>query len=230
VFGDRWRGRAIHPGASAPGFPPIAVRPAQAQTLGRVRVAGTFLLGLINDILNYARIEAGSITYEVEDAPLAAVVPLAAGLVEPQARAKAIRLGSPLPADCGEACVRADAEKTQQILLNLLTNAVKFTGPDGRVDLGCTLRDGWVDIHVTDTGRGIAPTKLEAIFEPFVQVDRSSLHQSQQGVGLGLAISRELARSMGGDITARSRLGAGSTFTLTLPRGEDCAVRVRDAA
>jgi signal transduction histidine kinase len=114
--------------------------------------------------------------------------------------------------------VHADPEKLRQILLNLLSNAVKFTDPGGRVTLACETDEaaGVVRVRVTDTGRGIAPDQLERIFEPFVQVDRHRTHESQQGVGLGLAISRDLARAMGGDLSAESTPGDGSTFTLTL--------------
>jgi signal transduction histidine kinase len=112
---------------------------------------------------------------------------------------------------------RADAEKVRQVLLNLLANAVKFTDAGGRVSLACEAEAGVVRVRVADTGRGIAPDQLERIFEPFVQVDRHRTHASQQGVGLGLAISRDLARGMGGDLTAESTPGVGSTFTLTLP-------------
>jgi signal transduction histidine kinase len=117
--------------------------------------------------------------------------------------------------------VRADPEKVRQILLNLLSNALKFTDAPGRVTLACDeAAAGVVRVRVTDTGRGIAADQLARIFEPFVQVDRHRTQASQQGVGLGLAISRDLARGMGGDLTAESTPGAGSTFTLTLPAAD----------
>ncbi|HEX7940274.1 MAG TPA: ATP-binding protein, partial [Gemmatimonadaceae bacterium] len=113
--------------------------------------------------------------------------------------------------------VRADREKLQQVLLNLLTNAIKFTDAGGRITLACHTRDGRVHISIADTGRGVPPDRLATIFEPFVQIDRHRTQESQQGLGLGLAISRDLARAMGGDISVESTLGAGSTFTLSLP-------------
>ena len=116
-----------------------------------------------------------------------------------------------------EVSVRADEEKLRQILLNLLTNALKFTPAGGTVSVGCEAGGETVIIRVRDTGRGIAPAHLEQVFEPFVQVDRHVTPGKDQGVGLGLAISRELARGMGGDLTAESELGRGSTFILTLP-------------
>jgi signal transduction histidine kinase len=112
--------------------------------------------------------------------------------------------------------VRADPDKARQILLNLLSNAVKFTPPKGQIEVLCEQMDGRVRIRVHDTGIGIAPDRLESVFEPFVQVHRT-LTEPTGGVGLGLAISRDLARAMGGDLHAESVVGAGSTFTLDLP-------------
>jgi signal transduction histidine kinase len=121
--------------------------------------------------------------------------------------------------------VRADSDKLQQILLNVLSNACKFTSAGGRVTVDCDVKGGgdhgsgaMVAIAVRDTGRGIAQDKLEKIFEPFVQIDRHLTGVSQQGVGLGLAISRDLARSMSGDLVAESAIGVGTTFVLTVPR------------
>ena len=115
--------------------------------------------------------------------------------------------------------VRADREKLEQVLLNLLSNAVKFTGPGGEVEMGFARQDGQVRIHVRDTGCGIPAEKLDAVFEPFVQVD-PDLTRTRQGTGLGLAISRDLARAMGGDLTVESTLDEGSTFTVHLPAAE----------
>jgi signal transduction histidine kinase len=114
--------------------------------------------------------------------------------------------------------VRADPDKVQQIVLNLLSNAVKFTEPGGSISLGASDAGGSaVKVEVIDTGIGISVEQLARVFEPFVQVD-ATLTRTREGTGLGLAISRDLARGMGGDLAARSTLGAGSTFTLTLPR------------
>jgi signal transduction histidine kinase len=113
--------------------------------------------------------------------------------------------------------VRADAEKLRQVLVNLLSNAVKFTARGGHITIACTVDDArHVRLAVHDTGIGIAADQLARIFEPFVQV-RADLTRTAEGVGLGLAISRDLARGMDGDLTAESTLGVGSTFTLTLP-------------
>jgi signal transduction histidine kinase len=104
------------------------------------------------------------------------------------------------------------------VLINLLSNAIKFTPPGGQVRVACTVDEDWVHATVSDSGVGIPADRLDAIFEPFVQVDRG-LTSRQEGTGLGLAISRDLARHMGGDLTATSTAGVGSSFTLKLPRG-----------
>ncbi len=114
--------------------------------------------------------------------------------------------------------VRADARKVQQVVLNLLSNAVKFSCPDGEIKLSARADGARVVVQVADTRRGIPADQCEAIFSPFVQAD-ASLTRPAQGTGLGLAISRELARGMGGELTVESAVGAGSTFTLVLPRG-----------
>ena len=194
------------------------VAPQQAQDLGRVRRNAQVLLALVNDVLNFTRLEAGQVELALGDVALE----LALGDLESDlgAQLAAKRLDyhrEPGPAPV----VRADGEKLRIVLQNLLTNAVKFTAPGGRVAVECAADGGVAHVRVRDTGRGIPADKLDDIFQPFVQVDRHLTHSSQQGVGLGLAISRELARRMGGDLTAESVVGAGSTFTLTLPRGGD---------
>jgi PAS domain S-box-containing protein len=197
---------------------------AQRQDLERVRLANQHLMALVTDILNFARIDAGQIEFRPADVELATVVGELESLIGPQLTAKGIAFDhDACAADTPAAphVVRADPEKLRQVLLNLLSNAVKFTEPGGRVSLACkTDREANViRVQVRDTGRGIPGDQLERIFEPFVQVDRHRTHESQQGVGLGLAISRDLARGMGGDLTAESTPGVGSTFTLTLPGG-----------
>ncbi len=137
-------------------------------------------------------------------------------LVAPQLSAKGLAFSV---STCDPAPVaRADREKVRQVLLNLLSNAVKFTDSGGRVEVSCAVEGRRVVIRVRDTGIGIPAHELERVFEPFVQVN-ASLTRTQEGAGLGLAISRDLARGMGGDLTAESREGVGSTFTLTLPAG-----------
>jgi len=141
--------------------------------------------------------------------------------VEQQRAAKRLGLQVRMPSQstARDARVLADGDKLQQVLFNLLSNAVKFTPAGGQVTVELlpeTDERGMTGLRVTDTGIGIPPSKLEAIFEPFVQVDRS-LNKPGEGTGLGLAISRVLARGMGGDLTAASKVGVGTTFTLRLP-------------
>jgi PAS domain S-box-containing protein len=190
------------------------VTPQQREDLSRIQRSQQHLLGLINEVLNYARLETGAVRYDVADVGVGGVIAAVESLVLPQLRAKGLTLEI---APCTPTLeVRGDAEKMRQILLNLLSNAVKFTEPGGSVSVTAHARpDGVVDIAVADTGVGIAADQLEAIFEPFVQVGRS-LNNPVEGTGLGLAISRDLARGMGGDLTVESAVGAGSTFTLTL--------------
>jgi PAS domain S-box-containing protein len=190
------------------------ITPLQRDDLRRVQTSQRHLLGLINEVLNYARLETGTVHYDVADVRMRDALAGAEALVAPQAQAKQLALAvAPCPASL---TARADAEKVRQILVNLLSNAVKFTDPGGRVDLTCAAAGDQVRVIVRDTGIGIAADQLDRIFEPFVQV-RADLTRVAEGTGLGLAISRDLARGMGGDLTAESAPGAGSTFTLTLP-------------
>jgi PAS domain S-box-containing protein len=186
----------------------------QQSDLERIQRAQRHLLGLINGVLNYARVDAGVVDYDITDVAVDEVLAACEVLVAPQTRAKGLGLHHE-PCDATLA-VRADRDKVQQIVLNLLSNAVKFTSPGGRVAFGCARRGNGVVIHVSDTGRGIAADNLERVFQPFVQVD-ATLTRTQEGTGLGLAISRDLARGMGGDLMVESTVGVGSTFTLTLP-------------
>ncbi len=186
----------------------------QRSDLARIQASQRHLLGLINQVLNYTRIETGTVQYHVESVPLSEVLAAAEALVIPQVRAR--RLTFVL--DSCDPAVRllADREKVQQILLNLLSNAIKFTEPGGELRVETRFDDVVVSISVHDSGMGIASDKLGSVFEPFVQVNQR-LTRPNEGVGLGLAISRDLARGMGGDLTAESTIDVGSRFTLTLP-------------
>ena len=187
---------------------------AQREDLDRIRRSERHLLGLINDVLNYTRIEAGAVRYDLEDVLIEEVLASCDALIAPQRRLKDLQCNF---TGCQAGLrVRADAEKLQQIILNLLTNAIKFTQPGGSITISCSRQGSHVHIAVADTGRGIPPEQVERVFEPFVQVD-SRLTRVSEGVGLGLAISRDLARGMAGDLRVVSKLGVGSTFTLTLP-------------
>jgi PAS domain S-box-containing protein len=187
----------------------------QHEDLARIRRNQRHLLGLINNVLNFAKIEAGHVEYHIAEARLHEIMDAMYSLVAPQVRARDLTYEC-LPCD-PSIVVHADPEKVQQVLLNLLSNAIKFTDPGGNVRLECACTDTTAGVRVVDTGLGIPAEKLEAIFEPFVQVDQN-LTREGQGTGLGLSISRDLARAMGGDISVESVLGAGAVFTLTLPR------------
>jgi signal transduction histidine kinase/DNA-binding response OmpR family regulator len=190
------------------------VNPEQIKDLGRIKRAASYLLRLINDVLTIARFE-GARPLEVISIPVNVMLSEVEGLCALQAKAKGLTL---TVAQCdGEVLVAADAERFQQILLNLITNATKFTLTGGRIDVICDVHADAVRIRVADTGLGVRPVDIERVFEPFVQIDRHLTSASQQGVGLGLSISRELARAMRGDLTLESEEGVGSTFTLTLP-------------
>jgi signal transduction histidine kinase len=191
------------------------VTEAQREDLDRIRRNQRHLLGLINNVLNFAKIEAGHVEYHLTETPLHDILAGMYSLVAPQVRARGLEYEY---RECrAGVIVRADVEKVQQVLLNLLSNAIKFTEPGGHVRLECTWNETTANVRVVDTGLGIPSTKLDAIFEPFVQVDQAFTREGQ-GTGLGLSISRDLARAMGGDITVESVLGEGAVFTLSLPR------------
>jgi signal transduction histidine kinase len=175
------------------------------------------LLSVINDILNFARLDAGHVEYRVADVPVSVLVGDLESLIRPQLASKQLEFACDAVAD--DVIARADPEKVRQVLLNLLANAVKFTAPGGRVRVTCDHDTSRVHIRVADTGIGIPPDRRGAIFEPFVQLHRT-LAQPAEGTGLGLAISRDLARGMHGDLSVESEPGIGSTFTLTLDRTE----------
>ena len=186
----------------------------QRQFLDRIEASQRHLLGLINEVLNFAKLETGSVHYEIVAVDVGAALKAAVGLVAPQAEDEGLRFDVVQAAE--PLAVRADPEKLRQILVNLLSNAVKFTPAGGRVELSATRDGDNVRLFAADNGIGIPDDKLESIFDPFVQV-RSDLTRPYEGTGLGLAISRDLARGMGGDLTAESQPGLGSTFCLTLP-------------
>ena len=187
----------------------------QAQDIARIRRSNQHLLTLITDVLNFAKVDAGQIEYHLTAVPVDETLRDTESMIAPQILSKGLRYS--YKAVDKSASVLADPEKMQQIVLNLLSNAVKFTEPGGTITLSAEQSGKCVEIQVADTGPGIPPEKLDRIFDAFVQVDRR-LNQPVQGVGLGLAISQDLAQAMGGMITVESVVGEGSTFTLSLPR------------
>jgi len=192
------------------------VTPAQEIDLGRIRSNQRHLLGLITDLLNFVRLGSGRVSYDITDVIVPDAISAAVSLVD------ALIIQRGLTCDVcdtdGGLVARADGEKLQQILINVLSNAVKFTPSGGRIEVGCSATETMVHIRVVDSGIGIPAEKLETIFDPFVQV-KEGFASRDTGIGLGLAISRDLARAMGGDLTVESELDRGSRFTIVLPRG-----------
>jgi PAS domain S-box-containing protein len=187
----------------------------QRDAIARIQRSQRHLLGLINHVLSFARIEAGHLQLDIVELRVHDALAALEILIAPQVQRKALVFEY-------DGCdpritVYADGDKLRQILLNLLSNAVKFTPPGGRISLSCTADAESARIAVADTGRGIPAGEHERIFEPFVQLDASST-RAHEGTGLGLAISRDLARAMNGELTVESTLGEGSVFTLRLSR------------
>jgi PAS domain S-box-containing protein len=197
------------------------VTEAQREALERIKRNQRALLVLINDVLNFAKLEAGKLEVTIGDVPVAEVVGNVAAAAGPQLEAKGLRYVDQ-PVD-RRLRVRGERERVEQILLNLLTNAGKFTPAGGSVELTVSAEEEVVRLSVKDTGPGIPPDRVQAIFDPFVQLGRQAENTGERGVGLGLAISRDLAEVMMGSLSVESEVGAGSTFTLTLHRAEDAA-------
>ncbi|HEU0076901.1 MAG TPA: GAF domain-containing sensor histidine kinase, partial [Longimicrobiaceae bacterium] len=191
----------------------------QAHQLGRIKASAMHLLGLIDEVLTFARLEAGRETVRAEPIDVRGAVRNAGELVAPLAAGKGLALRVEPPP--GRLWLDTDPGKLHQILVNLLSNAVKFTDA-GTVELSAGAQDGKVVFRVRDTGIGIPPEQLERVFEPFTQVESSPTRRFG-GTGLGLSVSRRLARLLGGDLAAQSVPGEGSAFTLVLPLREDQA-------
>ena len=200
---------------------------AQRQQVHRIRASGQHLLGLVTEILDLAKVDSGRMSVQHVAAPADSVLEAAVMLVQTDIDARGLTIQAPAGGDPAPMYI-GDEDRVRQVLVNLLTNAVKFTQAGGRIEVsydrftghgpaGVRERTGdWVRFHVADTGIGIAPAKLQTLFAPFVQ-GATGHSRPSDGTGLGLAISRRLARLMGGDVTAETAVGEGSTFTLWLP-------------
>ena len=188
----------------------------QRADLRRIQHSQRHLLGLINELLNFTKLQAGSVVFDTRDVEVFEAIESAEALVVPQARERHLTLT--IEPQVRGLTVRADEEKLRQLLVNLLSNAVKFTQPGGAITAGALPDGDRVRLFVRDTGIGIAADQLDRIFEPFTQV-RADHTRTAEGTGLGLAISRDLARGMGGELTVESTLGEGSCFTVVLPAG-----------
>ncbi len=191
----------------------------QHDALVRIKHNQRSLLALINDILNFAKLEAGKLEIHIDDVRVVELIEDLDAVVEPQVRGKGLDYTCRVPA--GNVAVRGERERIEQILLNLLTNAIKFTDRGGAIALTVDAGPVEVRFNVSDTGRGVPADRLDSIFDPFVQIERAPEEFRERGVGLGLAISRDLAEAMDGKLSVKSSLGEGSTFTLALPRTMD---------
>jgi signal transduction histidine kinase len=181
--------------------------------LKKVNDAGKHLLSLINDILDLSKVEAGRMELERSDFDLPSAIDNGLLLMRERASRRGIAVERVIDEALG--LVSGDERKVKQVLLNLLSNALKFTSEGGRIDVRAALRNGVAEISVTDTGMGIAPEDQEAVFEEFRQVGTSS--KRVEGTGLGLALSRKFVELHGGQIWVTSEVGVGSTFTFTIP-------------
>jgi signal transduction histidine kinase len=208
------------------------LNPEQRHQVSRIRTSGRHLLGLVNEVLDLSKVEAGRLSLQSTVARAGQTADAALALVQPVAESRGIRFTAKCLGDT-DALYEGDEDRVRQVLVNLLNNAVKFTDPGGTVTVECgvTKRPDaearlagapWVYLRVTDTGCGIPRDHLLTIFDPFVQVESGHTRQND-GSGLGLTISRRLARLMKGDLTVRSEVGTGSTFTLWLPAASQAA-------
>jgi PAS domain S-box-containing protein len=200
----------------------------QRHYVQRARQSGQHLRMLIDDVLDLSRLEADRIVVRRMTARLGTVIDSALRIIDSQARAKRVSCTESLAGYAADVAYLGDEDRVRQILLNLLSNAVKFTEPGGRITVSAGTAQSpppgvqasgespWAYVRIEDTGSGIPPEQLQAIFEPFVQADMSHTRR-HEGTGLGLTISRRLARLMGGDLTAQSTPGLGSTFFVWLP-------------
>ena len=194
------------------------VTESQHADLGRIRTNQLHLAALITEILNFARVGSGSVSYAVSDINSCDALKHAVELIEPLIGQQGLFFDGV----SGDSSVmaRADPEKVTQILVNLLSNAIKFTPEGGHISAEVAPQGDTVALSISDTGLGIPPEKLATIFEPFVQL-KEGLADRKGGIGLGLSISRDLARAMKGDLTVESTEGKGTRFTLCLPRASE---------
>ena len=190
----------------------------QEEYLKDIYASGTHLLSLINDILDLSKIEAGRMELELTDFDLPTALDNALILVRERAGRRSLAFATSIDARLGQ--IRADERKVRQVILNLLSNAIKFTPDGGRIEVGAVPKDGFVEVSVSDTGVGIAPEDLEAVFEEFRQVGTAD--KKAEGTGLGLTLCRKFIELHGGRIWVKSQVGVGSTFSFTIParRGE----------
>jgi signal transduction histidine kinase len=185
----------------------------QEEYVQDILASGRHLLSLINDILDLSKIEAGRMELEVEEFDLPQAIGNALTLVRERAGRRGIELHETIDERLG--AIRGDERKVKQVLLNLLSNALKFTPEGGRIDVRSAVADGTAEISVTDTGVGIAEKDQDAVFEEFRQVGAAD--KRMEGTGLGLPLARKFVELHGGRLWLKSQVGVGSTFTFSLP-------------
>jgi signal transduction histidine kinase len=195
----------------------------QRQQLGRINASARHLLGLIDEILTFARVDVGRERIRWESMSVNHTVADSAALVEPMAAAKSIDFIVDLLEE--DQAIQTDGTKLRQMLVNLLSNGIKFT-ENGEVRVGCAVRDGILEVSIADTGVGIPAENIEEVFELFWQAEQTATRKTG-GTGLGLSVTRKLARLLGGDVTVASRVGMGTTFLLTLPMKAPAGVTIR---
>ena len=193
------------------------LNPEQAEYVARIERSAGYLLSLIQDVLSFAKLESGRVEFRITPIPVRPLLEEMESLVTLQMKDAGLRFA--IAGGPDDICALGDVERVRQILLNLLSNAIKFTPAGGKIELGCDATETGIAITVRDTGRGIPRDKLDAVFAPFVQLQRSTTG-SQAGTGLGLSISRDLARAMNGDLLAESEVDRGSKFSVVLPRSQ----------
>jgi signal transduction histidine kinase len=188
----------------------------QSASLARIQLNQQHLLGMIDDVLSFAKIEAGKLRVDVQTVLVHDVVATLEALIRPELERKELVFSCD-PCD-PTLSVRADPEKLRQILVNFLANAMKFTPTGGSIVVGTDRRDGLVRIWVRDSGVGIPSDQIERVFEPFFQVERGTTRR-YPGIGLGLAIASDFARAMDGEVRLESTVGKGSIASVLLPAG-----------
>ncbi len=198
--------------------PQLALGEREQGHLREIVGGGRHLLALINELLDFGRIESGHLVVEDVPVPLAALFDECLGMVRALAEQRGLRL-LPAPDTGVRARLRGDRMRVKQVLLNLLGNAVKYNRPGGEIQLGCTLQQGQWRIEVRDGGRGLSTAQCAKLFTPFERLDAAN--SGVEGTGIGLALARRLVEAMGGSIGVDSQPGVGSRFWFTLPQGDD---------
>jgi two-component system, sensor histidine kinase len=186
----------------------------QREFVGHVLASGRHLLNLVNDVLDLSKVEAGRMTLDRQWSELDPIVQAVRGVVSGLANKQGVELKIEVPRDLPH--VFCDPVRVKQVLYNLLSNGIKFTPQGGRVSLAVSRSEGWIEIAVSDTGIGIADRDLPRLFKEFEQI-KTETGSKPEGTGLGLALTRRLVALHGGTVSAQSRAGEGSTFTVRLP-------------